>query len=849
MAAGDHRETLSMKSRLLWLCALAVLQAAPASAYAPAPPPFQPDRNAESVRICMGEVEASRRARRIACEDGLQAELNRAARADLLTSRGWLLQADGAFTEALREFDRALKAAPGHFAALRGRANALAELGRPAEAAAAIETGLAAGGAPASLLIDRAQLRERAGDTTGARRDLDRVAVLDPSNGWARAARARLLQGLGEHAAALADLDAVLEIEPEIAVHYYRRGLSLLALAQPRQAVAAFDGALRLDPEMAQGWFDRGRAFEALGHAEIALRNYDRVLRLDPRDENALSRRALLLQRAGRAEQAVAAYGALLDVQPRAAFGFNNRAGLLIGLGRAEEALRDLDRALALQPGDADARRNRAHLMLTLGRNAAALQDLDRAGPGRDEASWHAARGDALLGLGQSRPALRAYRAALGLMPADVPTLFGAGLAQELSGDRLAALASYRAVRAIAPGHAGAAERLEDLLPALGRSIELWPMRLAGLAHATAGGIERGRAAVLQLYRAAWPQPQMVVAAPRSPVVELDAELALDGLDVQRLIRRAGFGLAHPQRAAQARADLATALLIEPDNPHALILRARLRHRDGAFADAQADAEAALRREPRALEALFQRARALEARGLGPAALKAYDEVIAVAPDNAAALLNRGLLLQRARQYPRALADLDAAVAANRGDADGWAARASLRAMLGDNAAAAADYREALGLAPHRLDAALGLTQALVGARQPLLAIDELGRLIKRHPEQAGLWTMRCLVRAVSGEPAGALPDCEEALRLAPNQGAVLQTRGLVQLKRGDLDGAIADFDRALVLDARLGQAWYGRGVVHQRRGDSAEAAADFARALDLDSSAGERYRAYGVTP
>jgi tetratricopeptide (TPR) repeat protein len=840
-----------MKSlRLLSLGALAVLQAAPAYAYAPAPSPFQPNRHQDRVDICMGEADTPRAERRAACNDSLQVEVNRAVRADLLASRGWLSQGEQAFSTALRDFDAALKAVPDHFAAMRGRASVLSETGRHDEAQALIERAIAAGGAPPSLLIDRAVLRERAGDVAGARADLDRIVLLDPSNGWARAARARLLQGFGEHEAALADIEAVIEIEPAIASHHYRRAMSLAALERPGEAVPAFDAALRLEPAVPQAWFERGRAFEALGHPRIALRSYERALNFDRHHEAALSRRAFLLQRAGETEQAIAAYGALLATYPQTSFALNNRAGLLIGLGRAEEALRDLDAAIALVPGDGNALRNRAHLHLTLGRMDRALEDLDRAGPGRDRAAWHGMRGDVLLALDKAQPALEAYRAALALRQQDRATLFGMGLAQELRGDRYAAVAAYDAVLALDPGHAGATERREALLPALGRSIEVWPARLAGLWRDAVETISARSETVLAAVRPVPAEPVATAAAkPQNPLAELDAALALDGFDVPRLIRRAQFGIGHPQRQAQARADLATALLIEPGNPAALVQRARLHHREGAYAAAQLDAEAALRAQPRSVEALFQRARALEARGQGTAALKAYDEVVAAAPENAAALLNRGLLLQRARHYQRALSDFDAAVAADRGDADGWLARASLRAMLGDNESAAADYREALVLAPHRLDVALGLTQALIGAQQPLLAIDELGRLIKRHPEQAGLWNMRCLVRAVSGEPAGALPDCEEALRLAPNHGAVLHTRGLVQLKRGDLEGAIADFDKALSLDARFGQAWYGRALAHQRRGDSAEAAADFARARDLDAGAAERYRAYGLTP
>jgi tetratricopeptide (TPR) repeat protein len=316
-------------------------------------------------------------------------------------------------------------------------------------------------------------------------------------------------------------------------------------------------------------------------------------------------------------------------------------------------------------------------------------------------------RGDALLALGRPVPALEAYRAALALKPQDRPTLFGFGLAQEIRGDRSAAAAAYGALLALDPAHEGALERREELLPALGRSIEVWPARLAGLWRDASAAYERERDALQGVYRAlrpqAQPQPVLALPTPPNPLAALDAALALDAFDVPRLIRRAQFGIGQPQREAQARADLAVALLLEPDNPAALVQRARLSFRDGAFAAAQADAEAALRNEPRSIEALFQRARALTARGHLSAALKAYDDVVAVAPANAAALLNRALLLQHAREYERALADLDAAVAANRADPDGWVARAALRTALGQTDAAIADFDRALSL-----DARLG---------------------------------------------------------------------------------------------------------------------------------------------
>lgn len=692
--------------RLLSMGVLAVLSAQPVAAYAPASVPEQAERAQEHVRLCMGAIEAGGRERRAACDGALSGEFNRAVRADLLASRGWLSEASNALNDALRDFDAALKAVPNHLAALRGRAHTLSELGRHVEAAALIERAMVIGGR-ATLLADRALLRERAGNIAGARADLDGAIALDPSNSWARGTRGRFLQVEGEHEAALADFDVALAIEPEVTSYHYRRGLSLAALARPREAIAAFDGALRLEPAVAQVWLERGRAFEALGHDGPALASYERALRLDARHEASLSRRAFLLQRTGRTEEAIAAYDRLLAVQPSTAFGLNNRAGLLAGLGRREEALRDLDRAVALVPDDGNALRNRAQLLLTLGRNDRALRDLDRAGPGHDAGAWHGMRGDALLALGRPQPALEAYRAALALKPQDRATLFGFGLAQEVRGDRSAAAAAYGALLAIDPEHEGALERREELLPVLGRSIEVWPARLSGLFRDAGDAYEREREAVQGFYRALRPQPKpqpaLALPAPPNPLAALDAALALDAFDVPRLIRRAQFSMGQPQREAQARADLAVALLLEPENPAALVQRARLSFRDGAFAAAQADAEAALRSEPRSIEALFQRARSLTARGQLSAALKAYDDVVAVAPANAAALLNRALLLQHAREYDRALADLDAAVAANRADPDGWVARAALRTALGQTDAAIADFDRALSL-----DARLG---------------------------------------------------------------------------------------------------------------------------------------------
>ena len=202
--------------RLVLLGAFALFQAAPAMAHTALPPASPVAQSEEYAQICMGEIEAPDAERRSACDAALQVELGRADRADLLASRGWLEQGRGRRQAALRAFETALRINAGHLAALRGRAAVLSELGRHREAEAILASGLEAGQATASLLVDRANLRERRGDLAGARKDLDHGLRLDPSSAWARLARARLLQRIGEDEGALEDLDMALEIEPAV---------------------------------------------------------------------------------------------------------------------------------------------------------------------------------------------------------------------------------------------------------------------------------------------------------------------------------------------------------------------------------------------------------------------------------------------------------------------------------------------------------------------------------------------------------------------------------------------------------------------------------------------------------
>jgi tetratricopeptide (TPR) repeat protein len=150
-------------------------------------------------------------------------------------------------------------------------------------------------------------------------------------------------------------------------------------------------------------------------------------------------------------------------------------------------------------------------------------------------------------------------------------------------------------------------------------------------------------------------------------------------------------------------------------------------------------------------------------------------------------------------------------------------ARATAYARSGDQARAAADYREAIRLDTIPIEA---------GSMEALLYND------------------RCWVRAIAMiELDLALADCNAAIRLRPNFTAALDSRAFLHLKRGDYKEALADYDAALKDSPMDAYSIFGRGVAKLRSGDMAGGNADIEAAVALERGLREEMAAYGVMP
>jgi Flp pilus assembly protein TadD len=113
------------------------------------------------------------------------------------------------------------------------------------------------------------------------------------------------------------------------------------------------------------------------------------------------------------------------------------------------------------------------------------------------------------------------------------------------------------------------------------------------------------------------------------------------------------------------------------------------------------------------------------------------------------------------------------------------------------------------------------------------LAVHDFTVVLQLDPGRADAYFHRGKVRALRGDPAGALADLDAAIQNRPLPALYLE-RGTIRAMGGDLSGAITDWTEAIRLNPQSVDAYVRRGVARLERGEKADAAEDFARALEL---------------
>ena len=387
--------------------------------------------------------------------------------------KGTCLGSMGSTREALECYEMAIRMDEKCARAWGGKATALELLGDTAGAVASYERLLELGKAlPRAQLDDirrrlaelksgsvgAAESRMEPGDWVNRGADLARrgcygealtcflkASTRDPRLAAAWYSAGMAYDSLGRCEEAVCSYSRALDIDATDALAWGKKGADLLALGRCQEALDCCDRAVKLSNDYSSAWANKGASLAKLGRRDEAVGCYDRALELDPRAVATWCNRGNALGALGRYDEAVASYDRALSTEPEHADAWDKKGLTLWLMHRPEEAIGCLDKALALNARLATAWYNKAACLEALERMTDAAECYAKAlviDPRYDAA--RKACGICFAKLGRNVEAARELALACTSYPDDFAVWFVRALAEDASGQRAKALASYR---------------------------------------------------------------------------------------------------------------------------------------------------------------------------------------------------------------------------------------------------------------------------------------------------------------------------------------------------------------------------------------------------------------------
>ncbi len=301
---------------------------------------------------------------------------------------------------------------------------------------------------------------------------------------------------------------------------------------------------------------------------------------------------------------------------------------------------------------------------------------------------------------------------------------------------------------------------------------------------------------------------------------------------VMRAMAQIGMG-----SNADARASLAAAERLAPDNQDAALTLARLLVVEKDLPGAERQVDRVLALNGKRADALVLKGQLLGAKGDGAGALDCLERAVAAAPGSL------GMLLERANQYlvagedAKARADVGKVLAAepeNAGavylnmvllvragryaDADlaleqlsaviqrfprGLYFQALIKSNLGQTEQAVDAALRYVAQAPTDFDGARLLARVELGAQRPERAVTVLNKAIAAGANTAETLDLLGRAYAIQGQAQLASATFQEAASLAPGSPEILTRLASTRMQLGDMPGATAALEKALDIQPR----------------------------------------------
>ncbi len=321
------------------------------------------------------------------------------------------------------------------------------------------------------------------------------------------------------------------------------------------------------------------------------------------------------------------------------------------------------------------------------------------------------------------------------------------------------------------------------------------------------------------------------------------------------------------QDQAAAKASVAEAERLAPNDPGAALAAARIAAARHDYVAAEQEVDRALKLAPKSVDALLLKGQLANAKGDRKTALAAFDAALAVVPNSAIAKLERGNIYMLSNEDSKSRADVDAVLKAEPRNAAALYLQAVLLIRAKDFKAANDDLeriapvidrfprglyfvavdKAALGNSAQAADAAERyaarvptdpeglklLARIDLSARQPDPVIRALSPAAAAGTADAEVLDLLGRAYALKGETPLAVQVLQHASDLAPQNAEILTHLASSRLQLGDASGAAGTLERSLQMQPGQADAQRALVVAAVENGnlDQAQAALDKLRA------------------
>jgi tetratricopeptide (TPR) repeat protein len=195
---------------------------------------------------------------------------------------GFALARAGRTSEAIAQYEAALRLMPDYAEAHNNLGNALEGAGRTSEAIAQLEEALRLKPDYVKAHINLGNALEGAGRTPEAIAQFEEALRLQPDYAEVHYNLGSALVNAGRIPEAIVQLEEALRLKPDYVKAHNNLGDALLSAGRTPEAIAHFEEALRLQPDYAEVHYNLGSALARAGRTPEAIGQLEEALRLKP---------------------------------------------------------------------------------------------------------------------------------------------------------------------------------------------------------------------------------------------------------------------------------------------------------------------------------------------------------------------------------------------------------------------------------------------------------------------------------------------------------------------------------------------------------------------------------------